>query len=171
MKPGLSEEVALTIPEGFTRWQIAALARKAGLRGNYMKASTAAAAHFSPQAWGAHRGVTSLEGFLFPATYYLDRHGWVSSLVQKQLAAFRLNFATINMRYAHSRDLTRYDVITIASIIEREAQVQTTDRRCPRSSTTACARGSSSGSTARCSTTSTTRPVPRRPGSSTGARR
>ncbi len=125
MRPGLSEEVAVTIPEGFTRAQIAALARKAGLRGDYIKASTPAAAHFSPQAWGAHREVTSLEGFLFPATYYLDRHGWVSSLVQKQLAAFRLNFATIDMRYAHSRDLTRYDVITIASIIEREAQVQT----------------------------------------------
>jgi len=49
MKPGLSEEVALTIPEGFTRWQIAALARKAGLRGNYMKASTPPRLIFRPR--------------------------------------------------------------------------------------------------------------------------
>jgi uncharacterized YceG family protein len=123
MKPGQSEEIAVTIPEGLTRWQIAAIARKAGLRGNYMSASTAKAAHFSPQAWGARAGVTSLEGFLFPDTYYIDRHGWVSSLVQKQLAAFRLSFADVDMRYARSKNLTRYDVLTIASIIEREAQL------------------------------------------------
>ncbi|MGD0197934.1 MAG: endolytic transglycosylase MltG [Solirubrobacteraceae bacterium] len=123
MKPGGSEEVALTIPEGLTRAQIAVLAKKAGLRGNYLRASTPKAAGFSPQAWGAHRGVNSLEGFLFPDTYYLYRHGSVSSLVAKQLAAFKQAFAQVNVRYAHSRDLTDYDVVTIASIIEREAQL------------------------------------------------
>jgi uncharacterized YceG family protein len=127
MKPGESEQLAVTIPEGATRWQIAALARQLGLRGNYMKASTARAAHFSPQAWGAHAGVTSLEGFLFPDTYYIDRHGWVSALVQKQLAAFRLNFSQVDMRYARSKNLTRYDVVTIASILEREAQLPSDD--------------------------------------------
>jgi len=123
MKPGGSLEVALTIPEGLTRAQIAVLAHKAGLRGNYMKASTPQAAGFSPQAWGAHAGVNSLEGFLFPDTYYLYRHGWVSSLVAKQLAAFKQTFAQVTMRYARSKNLTDYDVITIASIIEREAQL------------------------------------------------
>ena len=125
MKAGLSEEIPLTIPPGLTRWQIAALARKAGLRGNYMKASTPQAAHFSPQAWGAHASVRSLEGFLYPDTYFVDRHGWVSALVQKQLAAFKLNFAQVNMRYARSKDLTDYDVITIATLIEREAELPT----------------------------------------------
>jgi peptidoglycan lytic transglycosylase G len=120
---GGAAEISLTIPEGDTRAQIAQLARKAGLRGNYMKASTAKAAHFSPQAWGAHKGVKSLEGFLFPDTYYLYRHGWVGSLVQKQLAAFKQNFAAVRMSYARSKNLTDYDVITIASIIEREAQL------------------------------------------------
>jgi UPF0755 protein len=117
--------ISLTIPEGDTRAQIAVLARKAGLRGNYLTASTPRAAHFSPQAYGAHKGVNSLEGFLFPATYYLYRHGWVSALVAKQLAAFKLYLAEVNMRYARSRNLTTYDVITIASIIERESQLQT----------------------------------------------
>jgi UPF0755 protein len=120
---GSGAVISLTIPEGETRAQIAVLARKAGLRGNYLTASTPAAAHFSPQAYGAHKGVKSLEGFLFPATYFLYRHGWVSSLVAKQLAAFKLDFADVNMRYAKSRNLTPYDVITIASIIERESQL------------------------------------------------
>jgi UPF0755 protein len=115
--------ISLTIPEGDTRAQIAVLARKAGLRGNYLTASTPQAAHFSPQAYGAHKGIKSLEGFLFPATYYLYRHGWVSALVAKQLAAFKLYLAEVNLRYAKSRNLTPYDVITIASIIERESQL------------------------------------------------
>jgi uncharacterized YceG family protein len=119
---GSSAEVSLTIPEGDTRAQIAVLARKAGLRGNYLKASTAKAAHFSPQAWGAHKGDNSLEGFLFPDTYFVYRHGTVQSLVAKQLAAFEQNFADVNISYAKSKNLTAYDVITIASIIEREAQ-------------------------------------------------
>ncbi|MGD0980777.1 MAG: endolytic transglycosylase MltG [Solirubrobacteraceae bacterium] len=120
---GNSAVISLTIPEGETRAQIAVLARRAGLRGNYLKASTPAAAHFSPQAYGAHKGIKSLEGFLFPATYYLYRHGWVSSLVAKQLAAFKLYLAEVNLRYARSKNLTPYDVITIASIIERESQL------------------------------------------------
>jgi uncharacterized YceG family protein len=120
---GGSAEISLTIPEGYTRAQIAVLARKAGLRGNYMKAATAKAAGFSPQAYGAHKGIKSLEGFLFPATYYLYRHGWVSALVAKQLAAFKLYMAQVNLSYAKSKNLTRYDVITIASLIEREARL------------------------------------------------
>ncbi len=119
---GSSAEVSLTIPEGDTRAQIAVLARKAGLRGNYLKASTPKAAHFSPQAYGAHKGVDSLEGFLYPDTYYVYRNGWVSSLVAKQLDAFKQNLALVNMSYARSKNLTRYDVVTIASIIERESQ-------------------------------------------------
>jgi uncharacterized YceG family protein len=120
---GSSAEISLTIPPGLTRAQIAVIAHKAGLRGNYLKASTPEAAHFSPQAWGAHKGVHSLEGFLYPDTYYLYRGGWVRSLVQKQLAAFRQSFAQVRMAYARSKNLTDYDVITIASIIEREAQL------------------------------------------------
>jgi uncharacterized YceG family protein len=126
---GGAAEISLTIPPGLTRLQIAVLAHKAGLRGNYLKASTPTAAHFSPQAWGAHKGVKSLEGFLFPDTYFLYRGGWVSSLVQKQLAAFRQNFAQVKLTYAKSKNLTEYDVITIASIIEREARLPADGRK------------------------------------------
>jgi UPF0755 protein len=124
---GSTAEIAITIPEGLTRDQIAALVKRDGLRGNYLKASTPKAAGFSPQSWGAHPGVDSLEGFLFPDTYYVFRHSWVSSLVQKQLAAFKQNFAQVNMTYAKSRNLTDYDVLTIASILEREAQLKPDD--------------------------------------------
>jgi len=65
----------------------------------------------------------NLEGFLFPATYDF-LHGTTSrQLVHAQLAAFCRNWRSVNMAYARSKNLTPYDVLTIASMIEREAAV------------------------------------------------
>ena len=45
------------------------------------------------------------------------------SLVDKQLAAFRQNFAGVNLAYAETQEPDPYDVLTIASMVEREARV------------------------------------------------
>jgi uncharacterized YceG family protein len=126
---GAAAEFSFTIPEGDTMAQIAKLAKKAGLTGNYLKDATPKATGFSPQTWGAHKGVHSLEGFMFPSTYFLYKHGSVKALIADQLTAFKQNFADVNMSYAASKNLTDYDVITIASIVEREAQLQTDDAK------------------------------------------
>ena len=44
-------------------------------------------------------------------------------LVADQFAAFRKRFATVGLRYAKSKNLTPYDVLIIASMIEKEAAV------------------------------------------------
>jgi UPF0755 protein len=111
----------ITIPEGYDRAQVAALAKKDGLRGDYEKA-TQSFKGFSPAKYGAS-GAANLEGFLFPATYDLPPHPTVDDLVERQLAAFKENIAHVDMGYARSKNLTTYDVLTIASIIEREVQV------------------------------------------------
>lgn len=113
----------LTIPEGYDRSQTAALAREAGIDGSYMKASRSAPRGFNLAEFGAP-GADSLEGFLFPATYELFRTDTARDLVRKQLDAFELNFAGIDMGYARSRNLTEYDVVKIASMIEREVAVE-----------------------------------------------
>jgi uncharacterized YceG family protein len=48
--------------------------------------------------------------------------------VAKQLAAFKAAFAKVDLRAARRRNLSRYDVLIIASMIEREALVPR-DRR------------------------------------------
>jgi peptidoglycan lytic transglycosylase G len=65
----------------------------------------------------------NLEGFLFPATYDFLRRTTSRQLVSAQLAAFCRNWASVDMRYARSKNLTPYDVLTIASMIEKEAAV------------------------------------------------
>jgi uncharacterized YceG family protein len=66
---------------------------------------------------------TNLEGFLFPATYDFLRNTTARELVHAQLSAFCRNWGSIDMRYARSKNLTPYDVLIIASMIEREAAV------------------------------------------------
>ena len=112
--------VVLTIPEGRSRREVAGLVR-GKLEGDYMKASVRSRA-LNPREYGA-KNATSLEGFLFPATYELKRGRPMSALVDAQLSAFRNQFENVNLRYARSKNLTEYDVLTIASLVEREAQL------------------------------------------------
>ena len=65
----------------------------------------------------------SLEGFLFPAGYEFTEKTTARELVADQLAAFRERFAGVNLSYARSKNLTPYDVLIIASMIEKETAV------------------------------------------------
>jgi UPF0755 protein len=62
----------------------------------------------------------SLEGFLFPATYEFTRGTTSVQLVEDQLEAFRRAWAKVDLSYARSKNLTPYDVLIIASMIEKE---------------------------------------------------
>jgi UPF0755 protein len=97
--------ITLTIPEGYSREQTAQLAREAGLRGDYMKASE------------GH------EGLLFPDTFELERGAPVTDLVQLQLQDFKRRVAGVDLGYARSKNLDTHDVVTIASMVEEEAQL------------------------------------------------
>jgi UPF0755 protein len=119
----------VVFPEGFTRAQMAQRVqvvakiaeRKKGkpvvLSGKqYLLATQRAVLPcFTP-----HRR-TKLEGFLFPATY--DFLGTTTSrdLVTQQLQAFCDNWTSLDLSYARTKNLTPYDVLIIASMVEKEA--------------------------------------------------
>jgi cell division protein YceG involved in septum cleavage len=111
----------LTIPEGLDRHQIADVAKKAGLKGDYERASKSFKG-FDPKKYGADNA-PNLEGFLFPATYELPKKGTVKDLISRQLDAFEQNIKGVDLSYAESKNLNVYDVLKIASMIEREVQV------------------------------------------------
>jgi UPF0755 protein len=62
-----------------------------------------------------------LEGFLFPATYDFLAKTTSRQLVRAQLQAFQRNWRGIDLSYARSKNLTPYDVLIIASLVEKEA--------------------------------------------------
>jgi uncharacterized YceG family protein len=66
------------------------------------------------------RAQHNLEGFLFPATYDFTAATTTAQLVKSQLAAFCTQWRQVNLTYARSKNLTDYDVLKIASMVERE---------------------------------------------------
>jgi cell division protein YceG involved in septum cleavage len=115
-------EVRVLIPEGETRAQIAEIALRDGLKGDYRTASRSSAV-LSPTSYGAPHGTPDLEGFLFPATYDMDKGATVSRLVEEQLVAFREHFGSEEVAAAHALGETPYQLLTVASMVEREAQI------------------------------------------------
>ena len=114
-------KINVTIPEGEDRTQIAAdhqgprPERRLPRREQELQG-------LRSEPYGA-QNPKSLEGFLFPATYQLDPGASVDQLVSEQLQAFQQNIAGVNLSYAKSKNLTVYDVLTIASMIDKEVQI------------------------------------------------
>ncbi|MGH2984697.1 MAG: endolytic transglycosylase MltG [Solirubrobacterales bacterium] len=114
-------KVTLTLPEGLPRAQMAPIISDVGVGGDYL-AATNSFKGFDPAQYGAVNP-PSLEGFLFPATYQLDPGSDVNVLVPQQLEAFEQNFAKVDLSYAKEKNLTPYDVLIIASMVDREVAV------------------------------------------------
>jgi UPF0755 protein len=127
--PAAAPTVKVTIPEGRSISETAAIVRQTALGGSYLKAATRNPREVKGfKNYGVPRGTHSLEGFLFPATYELKRKSTAHDLVAQQLATFRQTFDRLDRKAAHRKNLSDYDVLIIASMIEREAQVAK-DRR------------------------------------------
>ncbi len=117
----------IIFPEGFTREEMAnRVAEVAGIarreRGKeplLAKTDYLAATAGKRLVPGFGRHV--LEGFLFPATYQFTLRTTGAQLARNQIAAFRRNWRSIDMAYARSKNLTAYDVLIIASMVEKEA--------------------------------------------------
>jgi len=114
--------VKVVIPEGKTRAQIAQIAAASGLRGSYLAASRRSPL-LNPVHYGAPVATRNLEGFLFPATYDENPGAPVSRLVEQQLEAFQENFGAAEIAHARALHVTPYELLTVASMVEREAQI------------------------------------------------
>jgi UPF0755 protein len=119
--PPVKRTIVVTIPEGLGREEVAETVSEAGISGDYLQA-TEARADFPANKYGAPKG-SDLEGFLFPATYELPARATADDLVERQLDAFNERIGSIDLAYAESKNLNTYDVLKIASMVEREVQV------------------------------------------------
>ena len=113
--------LTVTIPEGQSRPITAKLLKEDGIKGSYMKA-TKKSKLLNPEKYGG-KNVKDLEGFLFPDTWQFKTNKPVKDLVALQLQDFKQKIKQVNLKYARSKNLTIFDVVTIASMIEREAGV------------------------------------------------
>jgi peptidoglycan lytic transglycosylase G len=122
----------IVFPEGFTREEMAA---RIGEVNRIAKRKRKIEPKLRPQQYLRLSGsakvpagfegteVPHLEGFLFPATYEFHPDTTSRRLVRMQLEAFERAWKGIDLEYARSKNLSPYDVLIIASMVEKEVQV------------------------------------------------
>jgi UPF0755 protein len=125
MRSGIVSPLFVTVIEGWRLEEIADALDEQGVisRQEFLKA--AVAGNFDDDFGFLRRlgSATPLEGYLFPATYFYRRDDSAEDVIQQMLQAMDGNFTQDLRSQALDRGLTMHAVLTIASIIEREAMV------------------------------------------------
>lgn len=114
----------VTIPEGFTIRQIADTLAAAGLvqRERFIDLATRGGRRFARPAL-AGLPTDSLEGYLFPDTYHLPRSLDEEAVIGAMLDRFDAAVDATVRDAARARGLTLHQLVTIASMVERETRL------------------------------------------------
>lgn len=133
--------ITLTIPEGWRQEQVADYLAAADIFGDTVEGTSAQSARYRLQATGgdltgmvparypflqARPAAAGLEGYLFPDTYELPAQGATAAdLMARQLDTFAEKVWPLYLRAQEEgrTNLTLHQVITLASVVEREAVV------------------------------------------------
>jgi uncharacterized YceG family protein len=120
----------IVFPEGFSREEmaqrvgvVAKIAEHKSHKNVRLSSRTYLLSSRPRRLAGFGTAVRPLEGFLFPATYDFLRGTTSKQLVKDQLSAFADNWSKVDLGYARKKNLTPYDVLIIASLVEKEALV------------------------------------------------
>jgi uncharacterized YceG family protein len=125
-RPAAAADATLRIvfPEGFSVRQMTdrvAEVRRIAIRKRHVTPALTGSAYASAaRAARPPLQVRSVEGFLFPSLYQFGPATTARELVALQLAAFERTWRTVDLRAARARGRTAYDVLKIASMVERE---------------------------------------------------
>ena len=116
---GTIKTYSLTIPEGFTAEQIANTLGKTNL---INKNEFAALVNDKEIAVSYNIDGQGLEGYLFPDTYLISRNMEARDLIDIMVKHFRRVFkeVTESRKFAASQSLSEREVVTLASIVEKE---------------------------------------------------
>lgn len=122
---GEQEQTKLTIPEGYTLTQVAETVEKAGLctADEFLSETQNGAFDYRFMEY-AGSGEKRLEGFLYPETYFIPKGMEAHDIVDMMLRQFDVIFTDEDYSRAEELDLTPRDVVTVASMIQRETRVE-----------------------------------------------
>ncbi|MBW2509094.1 MAG: endolytic transglycosylase MltG [Deltaproteobacteria bacterium] len=117
-------QIRILIPEGFSRFEIAARLEEYGIcsADEFLDATedSSLLASYGVEANDA-------EGYLFPDTYEFDDQSKPRRVVERMLANWTRRFEEIQQQYAEQLAAldgwTTHDIITLASVVEKEAAV------------------------------------------------
>lgn len=113
------ELTRVTIPEGLTRHETAGLLQRLAVVDSARFAALTGRTDLA-----AELGVpaATLEGFLYPETYFLDPNATEEEIVRRMVAQFHSVFADSLFHQLDSLGISLSELVTLASIVELEAQ-------------------------------------------------
>jgi UPF0755 protein len=114
------EFTRLTLPEGKTVSETARILARAGFTAEEFLAEATSGTHTTKYL---PSGSKNLEGFLFPKTYDFKEGTTAGQAVDILLTQFARETAALDWARASALGVTPYQIVTIASMIEREARV------------------------------------------------
>jgi UPF0755 protein len=118
-----ANEVQVTIPEGLRREEIAdLLQQQIGVSADEFKRLTQRASDYNYPFLQGLPGDATLEGYLFPDTYRLPENPTAQDVVLRMLDNFEAK-AGLLLSNAAQQNRTSRDIVTMASIVEREAVI------------------------------------------------
>lgn len=119
----------LSVPEGYTVARTADAVEKATdgavTADDFKAAASNASAYADDYPFVADAYNNSLEGFLFPKTYTLPKDATADSIIRMMLDQYQQEVASLDYSYAASKGLSAYDVLKLASVVERESDANT----------------------------------------------
>ncbi len=119
-------ELKVTFVEGQRIEEFAATLAAAGWTGDPQAFIAAAKTPANPDAWEFLSDLpkgASLEGYLFPDTYTIPSNALPQDVIDYMLSTFDSRFTDEMRQQADAEGLTIHEVVTLASIVERESAV------------------------------------------------
>ncbi len=117
---GRSIEYVVTVSEGLNRFEIAAIVERIGIgtRAEFLRLTQDR--EFIRRTLGDD--LPTLEGYLYPETYYVTRASGVRGLVRQMVAKFNASFAQVPAAVGSdiAVALKKHEIVTLASIVEKE---------------------------------------------------
>ncbi|MBI2117707.1 endolytic transglycosylase MltG [Candidatus Peregrinibacteria bacterium] len=128
LRTGKAQEIAVTIPEGFTLKDIDALLAKKGLMApgamlDCVRRCNFSSFEFLPSSKGLAPRGGALEGYLFPETYYAEPANFVPKFfLERLLGEFRRRVANVFKDDLQRSGRSLHEIVTMASLLEEEAK-------------------------------------------------
>ena len=115
---GQIKMTSFAIPEGWNMWQIA---DRLSVTFPHIPEAEWKAAMTDPKFFeGLPKDATTLEGYLFPDTYIIRPKATVSEVIRALRKTFDQALTEALVQAGEARGLSRHQIVTLASIIEKE---------------------------------------------------
>lgn len=119
-KSGIGIQRALLVKEGDNIFQVAESMQSAGLGTIKENLALLKSAAFIDSLGLSGEGIHTLEGYLFPNTYYYDKREKPENMIRRMVQAFLKSWTPEYEARAKEFMMNRKQIVTLASMIEKE---------------------------------------------------